>query len=207
MSRTAQLRVAAVLAGWTLAATAATAQEKPKAPASMSAEEQAMMQKWHAFMTPGEPHQRLAAKVGTWTNKVTMWQAPGAPPATSEGTSEFKMILDGRYLQDATQGSFMGMPFQGQGLTAYDNIKKKYVSTWIDNMGTGIMTAEGDFDPATKTFTYLGAGPDVMSGKYIPMKSVEKIDGPDQWVMTMYSKTPDGKDWWKTMEVVYTRKQ
>ena len=48
----------------------------------------------------------------------------------------------------------MEMDFQGQGLEGYDNVKKKFVSTWIDNMGTGIMIAEGTYDPATKTFTY-----------------------------------------------------
>ena len=33
-------------------------------------------------------------------------------------------------------------------------MKKKFVGSWVDNMGTGIMFSEGTYDPATKTFTY-----------------------------------------------------
>jgi len=50
----------------------------------------------------------------------------------------------------------MGMPFEGIGINGYDNLKKKFVSTWIDNMGTMIVMSTGTFDPATKTFTYMG---------------------------------------------------
>ena len=205
MRKFARMRIASWAAGMVLAG-AALAQES-KQPPAMSAEEQAMMQKWMAFATPGEPHKLLAAKEGSWTNKVTMWQKPDGPPTTSEGSSEFKLIMDGRYLQDTTQGSFQGMPFMGNGLTGYDNMKKKYVSTWIDNMGTGIMTAEGTYDAASKSFTYMSEGPDVSSGKYKPVKSVEKMTGPDSWTMEMYGKTPDGKGWWKMMQIDYTRKQ
>ena len=173
----ARVRVATVAVGLLFAGAAVA--DKPAQPPAMSPEEQAMMQKWQAFMTPGDPHKVLAAKVGSWTNKVTIWMAPGAPPTTTEGTSEFNTIMDGRYLTDMTTGSFQGTPFQGHGLTGYDNMKKKYTSMWIDNMGTGIMTAEGTYDAATKTFTYRGEGPDVMADKYKPVKSVEKITGPD----------------------------
>lgn len=202
-----RIRSAALIAAGTLVlAAAASAQESDQQPA-MSAEEKAMMEKWHAFMTPGEPHKVLAAKVGTWTAKVSMWQAPGAPPSTSEGMSTMEMILDGRYLKDTFTGSYNGMPFQGSGLTAYDNIKKKYVSTWIDNMGTGIMVSEGTYDPATKTLNSTGESPDLMTWKYNPAKGVERYLGPDHWAMEMHSPTPDGKGWFKMMEIDYTRKK
>jgi hypothetical protein len=190
-----------------LVAVASGAQQSGGNPPAMSAEEQAMMQKWQAFMTPGAEHALLAAKAGTWALKVTMWSAEGAPPQVSDATSEMTMILGGRYLQDATHGSFNGMPFEGRGLTAYDNMKKKFVSTWIDNMGTGMMVTEGTYDPASKTFSYLGLSPDVVTGKYVPMKGVEKSTGSDQWTGEMYNKTKDGKGWWKMMQLDYTRKR
>src|SRR5438876_12293920 len=46
------------------------------------------------------------------------------------------------------------MKFKGMGIEGYDNTKKKFVGSWIDNMGTGIAFSEGTYDPATKTFTY-----------------------------------------------------
>jgi hypothetical protein len=38
----------------------------------------------------------------------------------------------------------------------YDNAKKKFVSTWIDNMGTGMMTAEGEWNPSKKSIEFKG---------------------------------------------------
>ena len=189
-----------------LGSVVASAQEGQKPP-KMSAEEAAMMAKWHAFMTPGEGHKLLAAKVGTWTGNVSIWTAPGTPPATSVGTSTYEMILDGRYLEDRTQSTFMGMPFSGRGITAYDNMKNKYTAIWIDTMGTGIMTMEGTYDAAKKTLSWTSMAPDVMTGTYKPMKSSETYSDPDHFKMESWSQTPDGKGWWKSMEIDFTRKK
>jgi hypothetical protein len=69
----------------------------------------------------------------------------------------------------------MGQPFHGIGFTGYDNLKKKYVMSWMDNAATGIMYSEGTYDPATKTFTYVGECPDVMNGKYARSRTVDKM--------------------------------
>jgi hypothetical protein len=42
-------------------------------PPAMSPEEAAMMEKWAAFMTPGENHERLNFKVGKWEGVVKHW--------------------------------------------------------------------------------------------------------------------------------------
>jgi hypothetical protein len=36
------------------------------------------------------------------------------------------------------------MPFEGISTLGYDNAKKTFFSTWIDNMGTGMMVMEGN---------------------------------------------------------------
>ena len=173
---------------------------------TMTPEQQAMMQKMMEFATPGEQHKLLAKRVGSWTLKVSSWSAPDAPPMTSEGTSEVKSILDGRYIEEIATGSFSGMPFNGRGITGYDNLKKKYVGTWVDNMGTGVSVSEGEYDAAKKAFTYMGTWPDAMSGEYKPMKGVESWTGPDTYKAEAFCQTPDGKGWWKMMEIVYTKK-
>ncbi len=66
----------------------------------MSAEQQEMMEKWNEYMTPGEPHKRMAERVGTWNFTSKMWQQPGTPPEESSGTSTAKMSMGGRYLMD-----------------------------------------------------------------------------------------------------------
>src|SRR6185503_4508262 len=112
--------------------------------------------------TPGTPHKGLAALEGTWTAKVKSWMKPGAPPMESEGTAEQKMVLEGRFLEQRFSGNFMGQAFNGLGHTGYDNFKKKYVSTWMDNMGTMVMVMEGTADATGKVTTYTGTIDDVI---------------------------------------------
>jgi hypothetical protein len=185
-------------------ATAALQQEKKQEkPVDASAADDPMMQKMMEFMTPGEGHKALEAKIGTWNAEVTMFQ-PGAPPETEACTSEAKWILGGRYVEESVTGILMGMPFQGRGLTGYDNMKKKYVGAWIDSMGTGIVTSEGTYDASTHTFAYTLQYPDVMSGKYVQGRSTEKRIDADHWTMEMFQPGPDGKEY-KSMEIHYKR--
>lgn len=170
----------------------------------MSPEDAAMMQKWQEFATPNEHHKALDFKAGKWTNEVSFWMDPAAPPQVSQGTSEYKWIMDGRYMVEDHLGTVMGQPFHGHGATGYDNLKKKYVSVWLDNMGTGIMYGEGTYDEKTKTFSSKSESPDVVSGKYVPTRGVEKIVDNDHWVMEMYGPDKTGKEF-KTMEIRFTR--
>lgn len=178
------------------------ATETPQAP---SAKEQEMMKKWAAFATPGEAHKHFLDHVGKWSTQVKMWHEPGQPPMESAGMSDIELIMDGRYLVERATGNAMGEPFSGIGTVAYDNLKKKYVSTWIDNMGTGIMTLEGTCDASANTCTYYGESPDVMSGNYKKVRAVMRKMGADKWAFEMYDKGPDGKEW-KNFEIIYTRK-
>ena len=97
---------------------------------------EAMMEVYKKLGTPGAPHKVLARMAGTWNTKMKSWMEPGKPPMESTGTSEQRMILGGRYLQQDFAGDMMGSPFTGIGVTGHDNHTKKYVSTWIDSMGT-----------------------------------------------------------------------
>jgi hypothetical protein len=162
------------------------------------------MKKWADFATPGEAHKVLNDKVGKWNMKVKMIMAPGAPAQESPATNEVKWIMDGRYLEDHTEGTFNGMPFHGLGHVGYDNMKKKYVGTWMDNMGTGISMSEGTYDAATKTFNYASEMPDPMQGKYLKGRTTERMIDKDHWVMSTYSPTADGKEY-LCMEIDYTR--
>jgi hypothetical protein len=173
-------------------------------PPAMSPEEAAMMEKWAAFMTPGENHERLNFKVGKWEGVVKHWMDPAAPPEEAPATAEYSWIMDGRYLQNRVNGDFGGMPFNGQAWEGYDNIKKKFFWVWIDNMGTGIMVGEGTYDEATKSFKHTFEQPDPMTGKYVKGRSVERVIDKDHFVSEMYGPGPDGKEF-KMMEITYTR--
>lgn len=163
------------------------------------------MARWMEFMTPGAAHKLLDPKVGTWNMRVRMFGAPGAPPQESTGTSTVQWILDGRFLSDTSTGESNGMPFRGAGLTGYDNLKKCYVSSWIDNFGTGILHAEGSYDARTKTFHYESEGPDLMyTNTYVPTRATEAWIDADHWVMQSFAPDADGKEY-LAMQIDYAR--
>ncbi|HEY0679251.1 MAG TPA: DUF1579 domain-containing protein [Chitinophagaceae bacterium] len=188
-------------------------QSKPDSPSTTVADQTptvqdsaAMMKAWQEYMTPGEMHAMLAKDNGVWNAEVTMWMSPDAPPQKSTGVATNKMILGGRYQQATFKGNFNGMPFEGLSTLAYDNSKKKFVNTWIDNMGTGIMTMEGTYDAATKTINFEGSSTDPTTGKECKMREIFKPVDENTQVMEMYATYPGGKEY-KSMEITYKRKK
>jgi len=148
-------------------------------------------------------HEALKPLIGSWNVKVRFWMDPAAPPSESTGTFERKALLGGRFLQEEFTGSFMGQPFSGIGHVGYDTMKKKYVSSWMDNMSTGIMTSSGDADASGKVITLISTEVNPMTGA--KDKSVLRILNNDKNVVEMYVPGPDGKDV-KTLEVESTRR-
>jgi len=171
---------------------------------SQNDNEAAAQKAWMAYMTPSNAHQMLAKSNGEWNEEMTMWMEPGAEPVKSTATAVNKMILGGRYQHSTHTGNVMGMPFEGVAITGFDNIKKVYVSTWIDNMGTGIMYSEGKWNEATKSVEFKGTGVDPMSGKELKIRQVMKIVDDNTETMEMFT-TVDGKEF-KSMEIKMTRK-
>ncbi len=157
------------------------------------------MKKWMDYMTPGEMHKMLSTMDGKWTEEVTMWMDPTQPPMKSKATTEYKMILGGRYQQSDVRGSFNGMPFEAQSILGYDNMKKVFTSSWIDNMGTGILLMEGPYDPATRTINLTGSEVDPMTGKEMRMRETIKMTDNNTQLVEMYNLT-GGKEI-KTMEI------
>ncbi len=165
-----------------------------------------MMKNWQSYMTPGEAHKMMASMNGEWTGDITMWMAPDAPPTKSTGTAVNKMIMGGRYQQSTHTGSWDGMPFEGQSTLAFDNAKQTYISTWIDNMGTGIMIMEGKYDSTTKVMNLKGKMVDPTSGKELNVRETFRVIDDNTHLMEMFCDTRDGKEY-KNMEIKYTRKK
>lgn len=160
---------------------------------------------WQAYMTPGEMHKMIASWNGTWNAETTMWMEPGAPPMKSMGKTINKTVLNGLYQESVNTGNMMGMPFEGHGTMGYDNAKKLFVSSWIDNMGSGIIKLEGPWDAATKSVNFKGMCVDPSSGKDCAMREVFKVIDDNTQLMEMYGPNPkDGKEM-KMMEIKFTR--
>ncbi len=166
---------------------------------------QAEMEVYKKLGTPGAPHKMLAKLVGSWTTKTKAWMEPEKPPTEGTGTCEQRMILDGHYLQQEYTGDMMGSPFTGINLIGYDNHIKKYVSTWIDSMSTGIYYFEGTASTDGKTITQECSYDDPVRGPMV-WRSVTKILDDNTLEYEMYLIPKGGKEE-KMMEMTVTRKR
>ncbi|MGH7261189.1 MAG: DUF1579 domain-containing protein [Nitrospiraceae bacterium] len=173
--------------------------------AEKSMDQQAMMELWKKLGTPGEPHKLFASLAGSWTTTTKEWMEPGKPPTESTGTAEMKMVLDGRFLYQEYNSQMMGQPYAGIGIDAYDNMTKKYVTAWIDSMGTGIFMMEGSASADGKTITLKGSHPEPGGGR-MSHRAVWKIVDSNTQTFDMYGAHSGGKEM-KMLEIAYTRKQ
>jgi hypothetical protein len=184
-----------------LSASASPAKEKKR---DKQMDPQAMMELWQKMARPGEPHKLFASLAGSWTTTSKEWMEPGKPPTESTGTAEMKMLLDGRFLYQEYHAQMMGQPFSGIGIDAYDNMTKKYVTAWMDSMGTGIFIMEGTASADGKTITLTGSHPEPDGGK-MTHRAVWKIVDDHTQTFDMYGAHKGGKET-KMLEIVYTRK-
>jgi hypothetical protein len=174
---------------------------------------QEMMKQMMEMSKLNENHKLLADMNGSWNYAIKMWMNPdpNAKPQESKGTATRKSAMGGRYAtMDVTgklqmpgeDGKMKDMQFKGMAVEGYDNVKKKFVSSWIDNMGTGIAYSEGTYDPASKTFTFTSEM-EMMPGMKTPVREVLKMTDKDHMMMEWY-ETHGGQEK-KTMEIAYTR--
>ena len=181
------------------------AELKPKDAPPADAAQDEMMKAMMAAGAPGPHHAFFKGMVGKWKTSNKMFMGP--EPTITEGTAEFELIMDGRFLKQTYTSTLMGMPFVGNGLMGYDNMAKKHVGFWIDNMGTSMYTSAGDTCDAehkhmTATMSYL----DPMTGEPAKTKEVFKIVDANTFILSMSRVQPDGSEQ-PEMEITYTRAQ
>ena len=174
---------------------------------------QEMMKQMMEMATLNENHKLLSDLNGNWNYTIKLWMSPdpNAKPEESKGSATRKSIMGGRYvMMDVTgkmqmpdeNGKIKDMQFKGMAIEGYDNVKKKFVSSWIDNMGTGIANSEGTYDPATKTFTFnLEMEP--VPGMKSQVREVLKVPDNNHMMLEWYEN--QGGQERKTMEINYTR--
>ena len=149
----------------------------------------------------------------TYTVKMWMNGDPSTKAQESTGTATRKSIMGGRYVTMDVKGK-MQMPgmdgkmndfdFAGMGMEGYDNVKQKFVGTWIDNMGTGFMMSEGTYDPSSKAFTYTSEM-EPMPGMKQKVREVVKVADNKHMMMEWYEER--GGHEVKTMEISYSKKE
>lgn len=161
------------------------------------------MKAWMAYATPGPQQQMMAKSAGDWKAEVTQWMDPNQQPMKSQATVHNEMILGGRYLTTHYNSSMNGMPFEGMGTVAYDNGTKMYSSSWVDNMGTGMMYMKGMPAADGKSIEFKGTVFDPMIGKETTMRQVNSFIDDNHQKIEFY-ESMNGKDM-KVMEINLSR--
>ncbi|MXN92968.1 DUF1579 domain-containing protein [Flavobacterium sp. Sd200] len=166
----------------------------------------AIQEAWKAYATPGVQHKMLADETGTWNVEMTFWMEANGQPEKYTSTAQSKMILDGKYQETTYSGTMMGMPFEGKSTVAFNNKSGEFTSTWIDNMGTGMMIVKGHYDDTTKALNMKGDMVDPITGKNITVREVYTIVDANTRKLETFD-TKEGQEEYKSMEIVMKRKK
>ena len=155
---------------------------------------------------PGPEHKWLGKRAGSWEITSRFRMTPEAPWVESKGTETCEMVCGGFWQSSVQKGTFMNMPFEGRMWLGYDQIKKKFVGSWIDNYGSWMSIMEGSLSKDGKVLTLHSDMLDPMSGKTVRARMVTTILNDDKSKFEMYMPGPDGKEF-MTMEQTAVRRK
>jgi hypothetical protein len=165
--------------------------------------DQVELEKLHReFAELAPQHAYFKNFVGRWKAVNKTFMEGASEPVISEGTTSYRLLLGGRYLQQKYDSDFMGTPFEGVGISGYDKTKKKYVGLWIDNHSTAFLNTEGEYDEETRTMMEVGTASTPMGP--VGFKMTHQWTDKNTMISTMYMVGEDGSET-KHMEITYTR--
>lgn len=170
------------------------------------------MARMEAYGALNEHHAYLKQFEGEWECNMKWWMSAEMPPIENTVSCSAKLGFGGHFLTETYSGKVTmgpGTPpeeFQGRSTMGYDNHRKQYVSTWIDNWGSGMMTEFGSASQNGKVFNFEGENYCCMTDKICQSKSTITIVDADTRTMEMWGPGLDGKVI-KTMSITLKRKK
>lgn len=181
-------------------------QAKGQSPRKAPSKEQETMAQLLDYSRPGPHHAILANLVGTWA-----FQDKNLPFV--KGTLVRTAIFEGRFFQVEITGGQLPIPiadgktkqanYQGLEIEGYDNVRKSYVTTAINNhIGSDETQQMGQYDAQTNVFTYEWERELLPGSKQKNRKVLHIIDS-NQYSEAYY-EDQNGRPK-KTRELIYTR--
>lgn len=188
MRRIQSLGAALILVFGAFSAPAEQPQSRPAEPSSQPEP----MEEWMQAARPGESHKLLGRLAGRWSMVAKFRDSEQSPWQESEGEAEYESLLDGRFLLEKAVCKFEDFEFRWNGLLGYDNVQKKFTAVWIDNMSTGMESAEGAAE--RDVITYSGQQDDPGSGERRKFKWIIDLSKPGRATIEMRDIGPDGRE-------------
>jgi hypothetical protein len=174
------------------------------APAMPQMSEAEMMEVWKKASTPSENHKLLSQYLGRWKTETKFWKDPTLPPEITRGSSTFTPILGGRFIQQEHKGTFMGAPFSGSGVIGFDNGQGKFVSSWMDSSGTGLMTSSGVLDSSGRSIAMTGSFFCPLMKDWVKTREVMSLVDNKSFMLEMFALDDTGKET-RMLEILYFR--
>ncbi len=162
-----------------------------------------MVRAMEAYATPGDEQKWLSKLTGEWVAKASFRMAPDIPWQDSDAMVARHMEFDGRYLVEKYSSMMMGMPFRGRATTGWDNALQKFVTTWCDNMGTGITHGTGQWNSEKTQIDWTITQADPMTGTLMRNRATWTFS-PGTMHLDSFMKDLNGKEF-HAMRISYRR--
>jgi len=154
---------------------------------------------------PGPEHGMMAKLAGTWEGTMTV-NIPGMEPMTTPSSNVAELAHGGFWLVGEFQGSLMGVEFTGHSVMGYDPGKGKWLESWVSNLAPEMAMLEGDYDPATRTWSkFREDAKDMFTGAPAIERHQLTLVDDDTYTMTIAQKV-EGGEFQVLVEVEHRRK-
>jgi hypothetical protein len=137
-------------------------------------------------------HDELARLVGDWDATVTFRM--GDRESEGKARCEAKWILDGHWVRQEYNSTFMGRPLTIIQLLSYDPAKKKMVEIHLSSQQGGAHVNEGGPAAGGKEWKFTGPYVDRATGKTTELRTVYSFVDGDHFTLDWYLPGPDGKE-------------
>lgn len=185
---------------------ACTASQSSTGAAAPGLTQEEIMRRSADAAEPGEMHARLMTDVGRWKGTSRSWPSLGAEPMDVPTALTIRPILGGRFIETEFDAEIPGLGhYDGILITGYDNAAGEFQSTWVDSVGTTMMTGAGELSDDGRSigieFTYFCP----VRMRRIGLWQVITRNSADQRTHRMWGlDIATGKEY-LMMEAVYTR--
>jgi hypothetical protein len=154
---------------------------------------------------PGSEQSFLAKRAGEYTRTVKFVAQPNADANASTGTAKISVTLDGRFIVEENTDTVFGRPVSGMRIYGFNNITKQYEAVWMYTMSTAMLFLTGASADGGKTIDLTGVSQNHRGDKIPIHATIRQVDD-DQFVVTLMSTGPDGREA-AFQETTYTRKK
>jgi hypothetical protein len=144
--------------------------------------------------------------VGTFDVRIRTWLDPSQPPFESMAVANCTWVLGNRYVQMMLSGFVSGEPFDAIGYAGFDNVAKKYVSTYMDSGSTGMDWYSGTMDPDGKSAKLAATAYDAITLEPRQTEMRLRIGASGDHITELWQANKSGT-LVKVMELEYTRRK